>query len=343
MKSLRLFLIVVVVLSAAPAFARVWTDKHGKQTQGKLVRYFDGDVVLLRGTKAVTIPFADLSDNDQEYVRKELAKKGQANLLPPDPREAEVRLPEPAEERTWTSNDGKKIQARLVAVSNKKVTILFKGKEVSLPLKRLSQSDQQYAKEEQRKRQDNVAQPGAGQLAGMPKPSFSPPGMLPGQMPNTFPPQVPQAPFLPPPTQPDPMPAIPASNVPSTPPSFGPSPGTTPPHFGPGPSERPNPNPFPRPNPNPFPQPASDVASQTPQPGQQEGMTKQCMNCKAYLPNSTQVGDKCPHCGVFFEVEEDESGRVIKRAPLGKYAFYGGGIPSLAVLIGLLLRWLKRD
>jgi hypothetical protein len=323
MKTFRLFLAIVVALSAASAFARVWTDKFGKTTQGKFVRYFDGDVVLLRGTRAVTIPYADLSDDDREFVRLELEKKGEAGLLPPDPADEEFKLPEPSEERTWTSNDGKKIKAKLVAVSGKKVTLLVKEKEFTVPMKRLSRPDQQYAKSQQRKPQD-AAQPPPNQFAGAPNHPSMRPAMP--TMPSNPPPGF-HGPSFPTPAFPGPSspPSIPAPQIPSTPaPSF----------------PQPTPTPMPHAEPPTFP---ADTASQTPQPSQQLVEYKYCSQCQKTIPSNLGAGDKCPHCGVFFSSEEDASGRTIKRAPIGKYFAFGGGIPGLAILIGLLIRWLKQD
>ena len=112
MKAVPLILAVVIAVAAATAFARTWTETNGRQTQGKFVRYHDGDVVILRGNKALTIPFDSLSAGDREFVRKQLEAKGQGDLLPPRSKVSDGRLPVPGEERTWTSNDGKEIVAR---------------------------------------------------------------------------------------------------------------------------------------------------------------------------------------------------------------------------------------
>lgn len=49
--------------------------------------------------------------------------------------------------RTWTSNDGKTIQADIVSVNTDKITLKFKGREVKLPISRLSEDDQKFIKE----------------------------------------------------------------------------------------------------------------------------------------------------------------------------------------------------
>jgi hypothetical protein len=228
MRRLRLFLAAIVVLTAGSAFARVWTDVYGKVTQGRFVRYFDGNVILLRGTQVVTIPYKELSDADQEYVIDELEKSGQSDLLPPEP---EIRLTEPDLERTWTSNDGKKIQAQLVAMTRRTVTLLVKGKEVTTPMKRLSSYDQSHVK---RRLMEEVARK---QAATAPQPGGSSPPTQPGGPPN-FPGMSPNFPGMPPnfprgpgnfphgPRMPNFPPRMP--NFPTRPPGFPsqPHPGT---------------------------------------------------------------------------------------------------------------------
>jgi hypothetical protein len=302
MKLFRLFLAVVVALSVTSAFARVWTDKFGKTTQGKFVRYFEGDVVLLRGTRVITIPYLDLSEDDREFVRQELEKKDEAGMLPPEPDDEEIILPKPSEERTWTSNDGKKIQARLVAVSERKVTLLVRGKEFTIPMKRLSKPDQQYAGFLKHMPRD-VAEASANQLAEGPSPASR---------------------------QTDPPPSFHGASIP-------PSDAT------PSTPEPSSAEPSPAPSPNVAPPIGREVApASPPRFAPQMVEYKYCKQCGKTVPNNLGAGDKCPHCGVFFSFEEDTSGKIIKRAPVGKYVAYGGGIPGIAILIGLFIRWLKR-
>lgn len=49
--------------------------------------------------------------------------------------------------RTWTSKQGKEVQGRLVGVEGEKIRLLVKGKEYSIPLAGLSDSDNEYVKE----------------------------------------------------------------------------------------------------------------------------------------------------------------------------------------------------
>jgi hypothetical protein len=65
---------------------RLWTDTMGQSTTAKFVRMFGRNVVLLRGNKALKIPFDNLSPADQEYLKELLISRGQ---------EAEIPLPAP--------------------------------------------------------------------------------------------------------------------------------------------------------------------------------------------------------------------------------------------------------
>jgi len=49
--------------------------------------------------------------------------------------------------RTWTDTSGKKIEAEIVGVEEGKVVLKFKGKDVRLPLERLSEDDRKFVEE----------------------------------------------------------------------------------------------------------------------------------------------------------------------------------------------------
>jgi len=85
-RSIRLVGIVLLILAAGRAEAsdkRTWTDTNGNHIEAKFVRYFNGFVVLQRGTRVLRVAFASLSPEDQQYVRQQLEKEGKAHLLPP--------------------------------------------------------------------------------------------------------------------------------------------------------------------------------------------------------------------------------------------------------------------
>jgi hypothetical protein len=63
---------------------RTWTDRFGVKSSGKFVRMDGNNVVLNRGTRVITVPFENLSDGDQEYVRELLISQGKESEIPSD-------------------------------------------------------------------------------------------------------------------------------------------------------------------------------------------------------------------------------------------------------------------
>jgi hypothetical protein len=61
---------------------RVWTDNQGRKTTAKFVRVFNGQVVLSRAGGPVSLPFFDLIEADQEYVKEVLTSRGEEDLIP---------------------------------------------------------------------------------------------------------------------------------------------------------------------------------------------------------------------------------------------------------------------
>ena len=229
MKPFRLLLVVVIALVAVSAFARTWTDKQGNKTQAKFIRYFDGNVVVQRGIKVILIPFDDLCEEDQDYVRKQLEAKGQGNLLPPKVtpserstgKEDDIRLAEPGPVRTWTDVQGREIQAQLVGIKGDGAVLLYKGREVTVPLKKLSPEDRRYVEAERdkaRKSSDPIGRSSPPPpVRTTPTPmSPSPPGMP--HMPRYTPPAQPSPPMMPGPGPSFPRPSFPKPSFPQ--PSF---------------------------------------------------------------------------------------------------------------------------
>jgi hypothetical protein len=62
--------------------SRTWTDRFGVKSSGKFIRVDGNDVVINRGTRVITVPFANLSDGDQEYVREVLISQGKEGDIP---------------------------------------------------------------------------------------------------------------------------------------------------------------------------------------------------------------------------------------------------------------------
>ena len=87
MRYLLLALLLVAFWPVSEALAaRKWTDAQGKTIQGEYVRVFNGDVIIQRINKTILkVPYWNLSEEDREYVKKQLEEKGQTNLIPPEP------------------------------------------------------------------------------------------------------------------------------------------------------------------------------------------------------------------------------------------------------------------
>ena len=192
MRPARLLPVLFIMLVASTAMARIWTDKYGNTVNAKFVRFFEGDVVLQPGAKVIKIPFEDLGREDRAYVRKLLEEQGQADLLPPEEpeKEIELRLPGPGPKRTWTDVDGREIQAQIVGVKKDCVLLLFKGKEVAVPLERLSPEDRRYVEQEKERALsalggtsgDRAARPTVGsapRMPAQPQPHFPGPPNIP--------------------------------------------------------------------------------------------------------------------------------------------------------------------
>jgi len=88
----RLLILTLVLAVSTPGLAkdkeRVWTDSAGVQTEAEFVRVHEGKVILRRGNRMLTVTFDGLSAADQQYVRDELAAKGQSHLLPSNDQDA---------------------------------------------------------------------------------------------------------------------------------------------------------------------------------------------------------------------------------------------------------------
>ena len=74
--------VLAIVLVCQPLLARPWTDSTGRKIEAKFVRVHQGKVVLLQGKKVVQVPFYNLSEADQQFVRDELDKAGKSHLIP---------------------------------------------------------------------------------------------------------------------------------------------------------------------------------------------------------------------------------------------------------------------
>lgn len=64
---------------------RVWTDNVGRKTTAKFVRVFNGHVVLSRAGGPISVPFFDLVEADQQYVKDLLTSRDEEDLIPARP------------------------------------------------------------------------------------------------------------------------------------------------------------------------------------------------------------------------------------------------------------------
>ena len=63
------------------------------------------------------------------------------------------------------------------------------------------------------------------------------------------------------------------------------------------------------------------------------GRGKRCSKCGKAVPSSSKAGGTCPHCGTYWDVEKDSSGRTVSTA------YRAGQYTGIAFLIGLVV-WL---
>lgn len=369
--------LAAVVCVSSPAWARVWTDRYGNSISARFVRVHLTDVVLQRGGKSVTIPIMDLCEEDQEYVRRlqagEIADEDSPAdrtpaLKPAETAEGSASADAPSDEappdanassaaadedspwaempvRAWTDYQGRQLEASFAGVRDTDVRLRKDGKTLSFPYKFFSVYDQRYVR-------DTLEKAGQGDLiAGLlpPNPnagrsSSSPPGGM------TFPnfPSGPsfgsqamqrhqamaeeqqrrQAEFFQrmeeqnrnnamssAPAMSPGFPSQQSSDQPPAP-SFAPStPSYTPPSYSP---------------------PSAPS-------GPQFEMVKYCTKCKGVLPDSIQVGDRCPHCKAYLAYGEqngqfyDAKGRQIS----SWWIKAGGGAGALALGIGIVVMIIR--
>ncbi|NLE37701.1 MAG: hypothetical protein GX621_06710 [Pirellulaceae bacterium] len=272
-----------------------------------------------------------LSDADQQYVREELKAKGQEHLIPPAPESNSLTGDlgrellddsndgEPGPERTWTDQRGRKIRARFVRFDGTRVVMLKDEKEVSVPLTQLSADDRRYAMEQhagqqRRKAMERRLTSGGPRMPESPTASggdhlIDPMGSAAtGLDSGVTGPSGPTTTFPPTPSPP---------NIPSS--ASGWPRASSPPPM-PAPPTLPAPPSFPSPTPRTFEHPAMSppaVPVPTSPPSMPEfpghssrwmGEEGICSNCNKTVPANIGAGDHCPHCGVYFDYEEDKFG-----------------------------------
>lgn len=205
-----LFVSLISVL-CVPAFGRTWTDQQGKQVEAEYLRVHNGRVILKQKGRVIPIPFEQLSAADQEFLREQLEKSGQANLLPP------VRTQSPAGNATQPGVPSQPLEAGPNQAGNPPPAVPLNPQGLPSP--------------------PSILPP----PSALPPPGPPFPQQPVAASPTNLPPAVtPQLPFSNPP--PTPAPTLPVT--PASIPANSSSPAMTPPGFRP----QPNANPF-APNP----------------------------------------------------------------------------------------------
>ena len=327
----RLWPLVAMLLlgGGSLATARTWTNTEGRKLEATFVRLHEGNVILLKGNKPVSVALSQFSPEDQEYVRQQVAKKGKSQALEPSEEKPAPRKEKSADEapvRTWRDIHGNQTTASLAGVSGGNVILVEKGKRRLCPFFGFCAADQEYIRKElAAKGQGHLLPPGMA-MPAEPNIPVPPPRAGPSRpMPTPRRPSLPSRPDF---RQPEPVrPSVPR---PSPRPSI---PRPSPPSYRPPPSRVPSvpsmpsiPSPSPR-----IRMPRADFSPTT--------YGKQCGSCRKPVPDHCTAGDTCPHCGVRWDFEEGPGGKRKYDPRYVLYSVAGVGVMLLLALIG----WLKRS
>lgn len=314
-----LFACVVCLALASPSEARKWTDAAGNQLSAEYVRIHEGEVILRQGSRLIKCPYDKFSDLDKAYIREQMEaertkSKRRAGLNQiGGPVEPEVTDGDARELRTWSDLQGKKILAQYTGFSGASVELIKDGLRVSYPYIAFSPSDQAYvaqilmsegrADEIPRLKQEGEEE---GSRGGPPRRGSGYGG--PSSMESGYSP-------------PEPDYEVSTS-------SGGPNYGNGGPSYGSGyepESHRPGSSA------GTFPHVESPAPPSFPSPMMQPQMVmqKKCMKCNGIVPDSTKVGDRCPHCHVTFGYEVGADG---KRTSSGESWRYRRAVIRLGIL-----------
>ena len=345
---------------------RTWTDSRGRQMRAKFVRVEGGKAVLLKAGKDVSVPLTSLSAADREYVRQrtedstpspESSISKASSTKTPHPagrhdgpwasKDSVSRAEEKAlsagkpKRRTWVDSRGRKALGQFVRMHEGKVIILKPSGILSVSPFELCEADQQYVKELLDARGESHLFP------EKPK-GYEVAAVSPGRRFNRVPP-LPSIPRTPPrfsiPSRLQTTP--PPSHVASSQPRHNPLPDVRSSSFahGPGPvASRPGYGIRP---PDISPEGLNDPPQFSQTPSMQEyGRT--CSNCGKGLPAHIGAGDRCPHCKVYFDYQENADGTYTnaKGARLPGWWVAVGGVGGLFVAVVVVLRVLllfRRD
>ena len=293
--------VLAILLVCQPLFARPWTDSTGRKIEAKFVRVYQGNVVLLRGKKVVQVPFYNLSEGDQQFVRDELEKSDKSYLIPAPPVQASndqiagstnaESSPPPTVQRPNFSGPRfgppqgwmpRAESANMAELQAKHARML---EQVKADHQRLI--DQSRARREERMRPaPTTAQP-AWSSTGAP----SAPAMAHGHQSAT-------------PTYEQMARSQPARAHSASPPTELASAST-------------------------------DYSYSAPR------MQKQCESCNGIVSDNAKVGDRCPHCNVKWDYDDTTGESSPTRSWRSRRGLIKGGIFVIVVVCGLLAKLFK--
>ncbi len=152
------------------AEARTWTNYQGRQIEAEYVRLDGQNVVLLMAGREVSVPLANLSDADKQFIFQRIAGVPEANPAPAGPTEEPEESedgksedddnesssstpsePRRADEtdgvarmRNWTDRQGKHIRAKYIRIHGAQVVLMQGRKTVTCAIANLSAEDQEF-------------------------------------------------------------------------------------------------------------------------------------------------------------------------------------------------------
>lgn len=134
-----IFTACLLLATSVSLFARVWTDKSGRQVEAEFVRVHQGRVILKDALgQVLPVPLDSLSEADQAYVREQTGGKP-AEPEKPAPDESKITV-KPLM-RNWTDEQGKTVRAAFVGVKDGQILLRDRGREVPVPFERFSKAD----------------------------------------------------------------------------------------------------------------------------------------------------------------------------------------------------------
>ena len=324
------WVVLAVLAGSSVALGRTWTDSQGRSLEAKFVRVFEGNAILLRAGKIVSVPLSKLSEEDRDYIRQET---GDTTLSPASETtstgdDSAKTADGGADARTWTDLKGNQLEGEFVKVTGDNVVLRHDGKTAVYPLKYFSPTDQDYVRRQLKARGEGRLLPSASRPSTIGGNAPSHPPRWGGSRPSSFPgrmepPKIPSPPKFTPPRPPNLE-------------THKPIPRRTPPPSIPRP---------PRPTTMPHtPTPPRPVLEERPQMPEQE--MGECSACKRVVSGDYGAGDCCPHCGTFFAYETDQFGKRkhAKNAGARAFGYWMGRVIVLGVIATILgagFRWLK--